>query len=139
MLNKSERIVSFINKAYLNNSGNSKIPFSIQLNGSKQIIGHGEPAFNLVFKNKSGINALASLDDTKILESYMAGDIDVEGEMIKAFELRGMFKDFHPLQYLWLFIQPLFFGQVKSDRKWIAQHYDLDENFFLSFLDKKHR
>lgn len=139
MVNKSERIVAFINKAYLNGSGNTKPPFSIQLNGSKQIIGDGQPAFNLVFKNKSGINALASMDDTKILEAYMAGDIDVEGEMIKAFELRGVFKDFHPLQYLWLFIQPLFFGQVRSDRKWIAQHYDLDENFFLAFLDKKHR
>lgn len=43
------------------------------------------------------MSALTSMDDTKILESYMAGDIDLEGEMSKAFELRGLFKDFHPL------------------------------------------
>ncbi|MCW3107596.1 MAG: Cyclopropane-fatty-acyl-phospholipid synthase, partial [Segetibacter sp.] len=131
MLNKSERVISFINKAYNNHSSSaSKIPFTIQLNGtSKQMIGNGSPAFNLVFKNKVALNALTSLDDTKILEAYMAGDIDVEGEMIKAFELRGMFKDFHPLQYLWCFVQPLIFGQVASDRKWIAQHYDLDQDF----------
>ncbi|MCW3110634.1 MAG: Cyclopropane-fatty-acyl-phospholipid synthase, partial [Segetibacter sp.] len=57
----------------------------------------------------------------------------------KAFELRGIFKDFHPLQYLWCFVQPLIFGQVASDRKWIAEHYDLDQDFYLAFLDSKYR
>jgi len=141
MFNKTERVISFLNNSYNNNSieGN-KIPFSIQLNGdSKRAIGSGEPAFNLIVKNKNGTDALASMDDTKIIEAYMAGDIDVEGELLKAFELRGVFKDFHPMQYLWCFIQPLIFGQVSSDRKWISQHYDLDQDFYLTFLDTRHR
>jgi cyclopropane-fatty-acyl-phospholipid synthase len=28
---------------------------------------------------------------------------------------------------------------VKSDKKWIAQHYDIEEDFFQLFLDRRHR
>jgi cyclopropane-fatty-acyl-phospholipid synthase len=140
MLNSTERVISYLNKTYATSDAASKIPFSIELNGSgRKAIGFGEPAFNIVVKNKNGAKALASMDDTKIIEAYMADDIDVEGDILAAFELRGTFRDFHPLQYLWCFVQPLIFGQVKSDRKWISQHYDLDQDFYLAFLDKKHR
>ncbi|MDB5245922.1 MAG: SAM-dependent methyltransferase [Segetibacter sp.] len=141
MINKTQRVISFLSKGYNNNSSSaSKVPFTIQLNGHpKQLIGNGEPGFNLVFKNKNSVNALTSMDDTKIIEAYMAGDIDIEGDLLKTFELRGMFRDFHPLQYLWCFIHPLIFGQVASDRKWIAEHYDLEQDFYLTFLDSRHR
>jgi cyclopropane-fatty-acyl-phospholipid synthase len=33
----------------------------------------------------------------------------------------------------------MLFGQVKSDKKWIANHYDTEEDFFLLFLDKRYR
>lgn len=142
MTANTEKIVSFLNNRYLNGStnGHQKIPFTIEFNGSgKQLIGRGEPSFNIAIKNKEGVNAFHSMDDTKILEGYMKGDIDVEGDFLKTFELRGTFKDSHPLQYLWCFIHPLIYGQVKSDRKWIAEHYDLDQDFYLMFLDKRHR
>lgn len=141
MINKTQRVISYLSKEYNNTSvANPKVPFSIQVNGSpKQIIGKGEPAFNLVFKNRNSVSALTSMDDTRIIEAYMAGDIDVEGDLLKTFELRGIFKDFHPLRYLWCFIHPLIFGQVASDRKWISKHYDLDQDFYLAFLDTRHR
>jgi cyclopropane-fatty-acyl-phospholipid synthase len=43
------------------------------------------------------------------------------------------------LHFLWRFIQPALFGQVKSDKKWIASHYDTEADFFELFLDKRHR
>lgn len=138
----NERIVSFMNKRYSDSStrGEQKVSFAIKYNGNDtQLIGKGQPVFNIVINNKQGISAFHSMDDTKILEGYMKGDIDVEGDFLKTFELRGMFKDNHPLQYLWCFLHPLIFGQVSSDRKWIAEHYDLDQDFYLSFLDKRHR
>jgi len=51
MINKTQRVISYLNKGYNNTSAaKPKVPFSIQLNGHpKQIIGSGEPAFNLVF------------------------------------------------------------------------------------------
>ncbi len=87
MTNKTQKVISYLNKGYNNTSAaNPKVPFSIQLNGyPKQVIGNGEPAFNLVFKNRNSENALVSMDDTKIIEAYMAGDIDVEGDLLKTF------------------------------------------------------
>ena len=34
----------------------------------------------------------------------------------------------------WRFIQPFLFGQVHTNRKAIGAHYDIDPEFFLSFL-----
>lgn len=137
-----EKIVSYLNKRYANGStnGHQNLPFSISYNGhERQLVGKGRPTFNIAIQNKNGINAFHSMDDTKILEGYMKGDIDVEGEFLQAFELRGVFKDNHPVRYLWCFLRPLIYGQVSSDRKWIAEHYDLDQDFYLMFLDKRHR
>ncbi len=59
--------------------------------------------------------------------------------MVKLLAMREMLSDKKRLSFLWRFIRPLLFGQVKCDKKWIASHYDIDEAFFLLFLDKKHR
>lgn len=37
------------------------------------------------------------------------------------------------------FVQPLLRGQVKSDEKWIAEHYDYEQDFYLLWLDTRHR
>jgi cyclopropane-fatty-acyl-phospholipid synthase len=46
-------------------------------------------------------------------------------------------KDLHPLATLWRFVQPLLFGQVHTNKSAITAHYDIDPEFFLSFLDPK--
>ncbi|MGB8017420.1 MAG: hypothetical protein WCF80_16320, partial [Pseudolabrys sp.] len=62
-------------------------------------------------------------------------DIDIDGDMLRFFELRGAMKEFHPLVAAWRFIQPLLFGQVHTNKRAIGAHYDIDPTFFLSFLD----
>src|SRR6266516_4590650 len=37
------------------------------------------------------------------------------------------------------YVQPRVFGQVKCDERWISQHYDLESDFYLLFLDKPPR
>jgi cyclopropane-fatty-acyl-phospholipid synthase len=44
-------------------------------------------------------------------------------------------KDFHPVATAWRFLQPLLFGQVHTNKQAIVAHYDIDPEFFLSFLD----
>ena len=44
-------------------------------------------------------------------------------------------KDFHPVVAAWRFIQPLLFGQIHTNKRAISAHYDIDPEFFLSFLD----
>ena len=46
-------------------------------------------------------------------------------------------KDSICLTSAWRFLQPLLFGQVHTNRQAITAHYDIDPDFFLSFLDPK--
>jgi cyclopropane-fatty-acyl-phospholipid synthase len=113
-------------------------PFEVVLpDGGHQRFGRGTPTFQLIIKNKAGLSAVAGLDEGRIAESYLAGDIDLEGDMLKPFELRARMADFHLVTEAWRFLQPLLFGQVHTNKKAISSHYDLDSEFFLGFLDPK--
>ena len=106
-------------------------------NGSVQSFGPEEPRFEVTLKNKRALRAIASIDEGRIGDAYVAGDIDIEGDMLAPFELRGSMGDFHFIANIWRFIQPLLFGQVYTNQKAITAHYDIDPAFFLSFLDPK--
>lgn len=93
------------------------------------------PAFRVTLKNRQAMRAISSVNEGRIGDAYLAGDIDIDGDMLRPFELRGSMKDFHLLVAVWRFIQPLLFGQVHTNRQAITAHYDIDPEFFLSFLD----
>jgi cyclopropane-fatty-acyl-phospholipid synthase len=112
------------------------LPFEVAMpDGSLQRFGRGTPTFRVTLRNRNGVRAIASIDEGRIAEAYLAGDIDLDGDMLKPFELRGTMKDFHLLTEAWRFIQPLLFGQVRTNKQAITAHYDIDPEFFLSFLD----
>jgi len=118
-----------------------EVPFAVRAadNGRGHRLGPGDPRFTLVVNTPRGVSALASLDALAIATAYLEGDVDVDGDFLAAINVRNLFSDRHPLQYAWRFVQPLLWGQVKSDKKWIAQHYDYDQDFYLLFLDRRHR
>jgi len=103
--------------------------------GSPQFFGHGAPSFRVTLKNPNALRAISSIDEGRIADAYLAGDLDLNGDMLKPFELRGAMKDFHLLTEAWRFIQPLLFGQVRTNKRAIIAHYDMESEFFLSFLD----
>ncbi len=104
--------------------------------GTTQRLGQGgQPDFRIILRNTRGSAALMSLDEGRFAEAYLAGDIDLEGDMLRPFELRRSFGDFHPMVSAWRFLQPMLTGQVRTNRQAIASHYDIDPDFFLSFLD----
>lgn len=103
--------------------------------GSSQRFGRGAPAFEVTLKNRSAVRAISSIDEGRIADAYLAGDIDLDGDMLKPFELRASMKDVHLLAEAWRFIQPLLFGQIHTNKRAITAHYDIDPAFFLSFLD----
>ena len=121
-------------------SSQATIPFELCLpDGSVQGFGHGAPRFRAVLKNKRALRAIASLDEGRIGDAYLEGDIDldIEGDLLPLFELSRLFKDFHPLTSALRFLQPLLIGQKRTNRNAIKSHYDIDPAFFLSFLDSK--
>ena len=116
----------------------ASVPFEMNLpDGAVQRFGQGKPGFRVTLKNRQALRAVTSLDEGRIGDAYVAGHIDIEGDMLRPFELRASMKDFHLAVAAWRFIQPLLFGQVHTNRQAITAHYDIDPEFFLSFLDPK--
>lgn len=115
-----------------------KTPFEVATpDGAIRRFGRGEPTFRLTIKNQQGLRAVASLDQGRIADAYLAGDLDLDGDTMKPFELRDSMPDNHWLMQAWRHIQPLLFGQVKTNKQAISSHYDIDSDFFLAFLDPK--
>jgi cyclopropane-fatty-acyl-phospholipid synthase len=100
---------------------------------------HGVPAFTLRLASDRGWRALGSLDETRIAKAYMHGDIDFDGDMLAALDLRRFLSDRHPLASLWRFVQPWLYGEVGADKAWVPRHYDYGNEFYFSFLDRKFR
>jgi cyclopropane-fatty-acyl-phospholipid synthase len=116
----------------------SEVSFTVKLpDGSVQNFGPDAPRFHITLKNRRAVSAVASLDEGRFADAYLAGDIDLDGDMLSPFQLRGSMKDLHPLTTAWRFVQPLLFGQVHTNKKAISAHYDIDPDFFLSLLDPK--
>ena len=106
--------------------------------GAVHRIGAGAtPSFRLRLRNAAARRALASLDETSIGEAYMNGDVDFAGDFLAALDLRKFLSDAHWLSSLWRFVQPLVFGRVASDKRWVGQHYDYGDDFYFTFLDRR--
>ena len=138
---KFKRLTSLFAKQYSNTiQTTGTIPFALALkNGTTHNYGGETPAFTLTVSNGQGIAALSTMDQNTIIEAYLAGDIELEGDLMKVLALRELFSDKKGFHFIWRFIQPMLFGQVRSDKKWISNHYDTEAAFFLLFLDTRHR
>ena len=107
--------------------------------GDMRAIGRGSIGATIVINSRRGLRALASMDATRIAEAYRDGALDFEGSLQRLFPLRDAFTYPHRFTHLWRFLRPRLFGQVNSDKKWIADHYERDAEFYLAFLDRRHR
>jgi cyclopropane-fatty-acyl-phospholipid synthase len=135
-----KRLVHAFEKRYATLFADSGTTLALQLSGQPAaVLGRGEPAATLVVNDPRGIAALSTLDILRIGEAYLAGSLDVVGDLSRLLALRDLFTDRHPLRFLYRFVRPLMFGQLRSDRAFIAEHYDNDPEFYLTFLDRRHR
>jgi cyclopropane-fatty-acyl-phospholipid synthase len=98
--------------------------------------GDGPIVAQVNVKNSRAATALGSLDEGNIAEAYIHGDLDMAGNFLELMEMRSVLSDRHYLRWTWRFLEPLLFGQVKTNARSISVHYDLDPQFYLSFLDE---
>lgn len=113
-----------------------KTPFEIRLWGNRTYqFGKGEPVVQVFVKDHQGLVALSQLDELGICEAYVAGSLDVTGDMLGFVGLRGMLSDRHLLHSLWRRLAPMLIGRDRTDRQAIAAHYDLSSEFYLKFMD----
>ncbi|HET7232435.1 MAG TPA: class I SAM-dependent methyltransferase [Longimicrobium sp.] len=116
------------------------VPFGLRVAGGPQhTFGPADPAFTLVVKDPSALTALRRMSLMDVGEAYLKGALDVEGDFMRVLSVRNLFSDRHPVLWAWKFIRPVVMGQVNSDARWIAEHYDEDPEFFLKFLDNDFR
>jgi cyclopropane-fatty-acyl-phospholipid synthase len=116
------------------------VTFSVTtLAGDKHTFGNGEPAFTLSVLSAAGAKALASLDQLQVAVAYLRGQLDVDGDVMAALKMRKFFPDFHPIAWVARFAPALFRGTSEHDRRSISAHYDREADFFLTFMDTRHR
>lgn len=113
-----------------------EIPFSVQLpNGRDWKFGDNDPSFTIKVNDESVLSAFMRFDELRIAEAYINGDLDVEGDMWGFVSCRESLQDVHPLHYVWWRVFPLLVGQLRTNRYAISNHYEYDNDFFISFMD----
>jgi hypothetical protein len=111
-----ERVLDGMQERYTAGGGAGRPAIALRtLEGPLRVFGGGEPRATLVVRTRAGMTALVSMDLTAMGEAYLAGDIDVEGDLMQVLPLRETFTDHHPLRYALKFLRPLVRGQVRAD------------------------
>jgi cyclopropane-fatty-acyl-phospholipid synthase len=102
--------------------------------------GKDAPTFRIGAVNAKGLAAMSSLDEVRIASAYIAGDLNFDGDLFAALDLRAGLIDRFPIARFWNDrILPLFRGQVACDKEWIQSHYNEDPRFYELFLDRRYR
>lgn len=115
----------------------SVVPFSVRLpNNSSYSFGDGDPAFTISLKDQKALSAIARFDELSFTEAYINGNLDIEGDIWAVIGCREILSDMRPLHSLWRRMEPWLTGQVRTNRRAIAEHYDYESEFYLKFMDR---
>ena len=117
------------------------VPFAVaEAGGPVHAFGPGDPLFTIIIRDPRAAKALAGLDQFGVAVAYLQGWLDIDGDLAAALRMRDFFNDVHPIAFLSRFAPgALLRGRKEADRRAIARHYDEDSDFFLTFLDTRHR
>jgi cyclopropane-fatty-acyl-phospholipid synthase len=112
------------------------IPFKIRLpDGGNFRVGDGEPTFTITINDHNGLTAITRFDELHFTEAYINGSLDIDGDIWGVIGCREALRDIHPLHYFWRRIAPFLVGQMHTNKHAISDHYEYDNEFFLTFLD----
>src|SRR4051794_17125744 len=113
MRQKFSVLAGLIERQYLRSqSKTGKIPFAIRhASGPEHVYGGKELAFSIILNDNSAVTALSTLDQNTIVDAYLNGSIQLEGDIMQVLSLRELFKDNRGARFLWRFIHPILFGQ----------------------------
>jgi cyclopropane-fatty-acyl-phospholipid synthase len=105
-----------------------KLPYSFIIHGddgARMHVGESDPAFEVYIRNKAGFDACMSMHELLIAEAYIIGNIDLEGDLVKAIiNFQNLFNDRHVIIKTWRIVKPLIFGRERCNPQWIAKFYD---------------
>lgn len=126
----ARRILNHVNDRHI-------VPFSVRLpNGSAYSFGNDAPRFSVILKDRKALSAVMRFDELAFTEAYINGSLDIEGSMWDLMVCRELLSDMRPLHALWQRIAPYLAGQVRINRRAIAEHYEYDPDLYLGFMDR---
>lgn len=62
-------------------------PFEIEIEGEKNLIGTGDPAFSVIFHKTPSVSDLVTSTSIALGEAYMNGDIEIRGDLYETLHL----------------------------------------------------
>lgn len=111
-------------------------PFLIKMGEKEYLIGEGGPAFTVVMKEPIAKEALMESTSIALGEAYMDGNLEIEGDLFQALDcFLGQMAKFSTDQSV---LKKLIFSphSVKREKKDIADHYDIGNDFYRLWLDE---
>jgi cyclopropane-fatty-acyl-phospholipid synthase len=114
------------------------IPGEIQMpNGSIVAIGDGEPIYRVVFRSERALRT--PMTELGVGRAFVAGDIEVEGDIGALFDARQRLREKVPLRQKIQFLYDFVRTATKMNAKAIGEHYNRGDDFYLTFIDKRFR
>src|ERR1051325_9738904 len=101
------------------------IPFCVvHPDGSQKPYGEGPEQFRVVLHTARAQNAFARFDMLSIAETYMEGELEIEGDLFAALRYQEYVDDRHPLLRLASRLEPILIGRERANPRWVRLHYD---------------
>lgn len=103
-----------------------QLPCALKVRNGNDVVvlGQGAPRFDVCIRNDRGMKAIRSLNELEIIEAYMLGDLDIEGDFVAAMSFKEFLSDSAPWIKTWRWLKPLLIGRRRCNPAWIARHYD---------------
>ncbi|HEY0393824.1 MAG TPA: class I SAM-dependent methyltransferase [Candidatus Elarobacter sp.] len=96
------------------------------------------PQFTVTFKNDKPL--LGPMSEIALGEAYVRGDFDIDGDFFALGDVQTQLAANTPnwLRFVTL-LQSIFVPATRINKTSIAKHYQLGDDFYLSFMDAKYR
>ncbi|MBI3297528.1 MAG: class I SAM-dependent methyltransferase [Elusimicrobia bacterium] len=121
-----------------------RLPWQIRLSygGQSRSFGNGPERVNVEFRKAAPLLKLGLGNVSGFLDDYVTGDVEFHGDIYAIVGLRRHVPDLsywgvgplHRLKYSWSRFFP---SSVRRKLVAVSSHYDLPNEFILSYLDKK--
>ena len=111
----------------------------LELPGGQVVaVGAGPADFRVVFERPWSTSV--PLDERSVGRAYVEGDIDLQGDMMAAFDVRERLRArVPPAQLLRFAAQMALASPIRANRRAIGHHYTHGDDFYLSFIDTRYR
>ncbi|KAJ5363024.1 hypothetical protein N7541_003868 [Penicillium brevicompactum] len=113
-------------------------PGEIQLpDGSVVAVGAGDPVYRVIFRSEHALRT--PMTEYGIGQAYLDGEIQVQGDFGALFNARRTLQDKVPIRQKLQFVYDFLRDSTRMHAKAVGDHYNLGDDFYLTFLDKRFR